>query len=85
MATVKPRSIAEVSLGLTKGEPDFRVLYKFQRIRSYSLDALSRRYLYFSSFHQLNDPFDPFLTLIAMQAGDVAIAYSREGSLRFSA
>ena len=69
------KTIADFAMdGLLTGEPDFRVLYKYQRITYYSLDALRNQYLYFSSFAQLNDPFDPFLTLLAGQSGDVGSA-----------
>src|SRR5882762_2848443 len=81
-----PQTIADLSLdGFLEGKPDFRVLYKFQRINEYSLDSLRSRYLYFSSFHQLNDPFDPFLTLVASQAGEVAMAMLEKGPKIFCA
>jgi hypothetical protein len=52
------------------GSPNGRVLYKYQRISGNSLGALSRGYLYFSKYAQLNDPFDPFLT-IALKRDDL--------------
>ena len=77
----KPKFPADVALdGLLNGQPGFRVLYKYQRIDEYSLDALRNGYLFFSSFRQLNDPFDPFLTLLTSRINDdVALTTSRLG------
>ena len=77
----KPRLPADLALdGLSKGKADYRVLYKYQRINERSLDALRNRYLFFSSYHQLNDPFDPFLMLIAGRVGgDLALTTSDLG------
>ena len=73
-------SIADVALkGLEQRAAEYRVLYKYQRITEYALDALRNRYLYFSSFKQLNDPFDPFITLIASEVGGLTAAISEKG------
>ncbi len=50
--------------GFKKGETNFRLLYKYYTINDYSLDALKNGYLYFSSLDQLNDPMDPFISML---------------------
>ena len=75
-----PHSIADFAIqGLRRGAPDFRVLYKYQTISQYSIDALRNGYLYFSSFAQLNDPFDPFMTLMASHLPEVGVAVLEKG------
>jgi hypothetical protein len=74
------KSMADVALeGWQQQKPNFRVLYKFQRINDYSLDALKKQYVYFSRFEQLNDPFDPFLTVLASRLDGVSRAMFEKG------
>ena len=44
-----------------KGDPKVQVFYKYQSWRSYTVSTLSSNQIYLSKYHELNDPFDPFL------------------------
>ena len=69
------KSLADVALeGFLNHEENFQIFYKYQSINDYSIDALANGYQYFSTFAQLNDPFDPFLSLMAKSLGDSKFA-----------
>ncbi|MEM1156475.1 MAG: DUF2971 domain-containing protein [Pseudomonadota bacterium] len=79
-------SLADFSLkGLLAGKSDYRILYKYQKVTEYALESLRDKYLYFSSFPQLNDPLDPFLTVVAHRSGELTRAISEKGTKVFCA
>ena len=56
-----------------ENHPHVRVFYKYQTWKPYTLSTLQANNIYMSKRHELNDPFDPFLSTIRLANPDIPL------------
>lgn len=56
-----------------KNDLRIRVYFKYQTIKHYTLDTLKSSEIYFSRWEELNDVFDPLLTMVARANSNISL------------
>lgn len=62
-----------------KNDPTVRVLYKYQAVRGYTMRTLAAGDIYLAKYAELNDPFDPFLSVLVQLYGLDGLTGRRPG------